>query len=74
MIWQDILMGITGFGYALVLIPTIRKKSRVPKITSVGNIVLLALNGLSLATLNLWAASASILLTLIAWLVILIRK
>ncbi len=74
MIWQDILMGIIGFGYSLALIPAMRSKTKVSKITCLANVVLLALNGLALATLGLWLAALSMGLTLVAWAVLLVRS
>lgn len=74
MLWQDVLMSITSFGFACAMIPSIMGKSKPSRLTCLFTCVGLVANGLALGTLGLYAAFSSAIVTLFAWGILLAQK
>lgn len=67
MIWQDIVIMISCFGFSLALIPTIKGKHKPEKSSCLLTFVLLSLCAISFATLGLWLSFVAELTAIIAW-------
>lgn len=74
MIWQDWAIMVACFGFGLALIPSIRGKNKPARASCIFTIVLLAIIGVSFATLKLWASFASEVVTAIAWGILFFQK
>jgi hypothetical protein len=74
MIWQDIVIMISCFGFAFALIPTIRSINKPPKSTCLLTIFLLSIVAISFATLHLWLSFASELTGITAWAIVYFQK
>ena len=74
MIWQDFVIMIACFGFAVALIPSIRGKQKPPKSSCILTIILLAAIAISLGTLNLWLSVFAEVTSIIAWGVLLFQK
>ena len=73
-IWQDTVLMLTGFGFSSALISTIRARSKPTRLTCLTTAVLLAINSVCMATLGLWLAFISLVLTTVAWVVLLVQR
>lgn len=73
-IWQDIVLMITGFAFSIALIPTIKAKEKPTKSTCLITAICLTINAICLATLNLWLAFSSVVLSDIAWWILLFQR
>ena len=74
MIWQDIVIMISCFGFALALIPSIKGKQKPAKSSCVLTLILLTLCALSFATLHLWLSFSAELTAIIAWGILLFQN
>ncbi len=74
MIWQDIVIMVSCFGFALALIPTIKSKQKPPRSSCGLTLFLLALCSLAFATLHLWLSFAAELTSMAAWGILLFQK
>ena len=74
MIWQDIIIMIACFGFALALIPSIIGKGKPAKSSCLITIVLLTAIAVSFATLNLWLSFWSEITAIIAWGILLFQR
>lgn len=75
MIWQDFILMIAGFSFALALIPTIiSKKEKPPVKTCFFTIILLIAVTVCYGSLHLWSAVVSNICTTSCWSVILVQK
>ena len=66
MIWQDIVIMIACFGFAIALIPSIRGKQKPAKSSCILTIALLVAIAVCFATLGLWLSMASEITAIIA--------
>ena len=74
MIWQDVILMVGGFGFALALIPAVRAKNKPPRLTCLATGCLLLAFVVCYATLGLWLAAQSGALTALLWFVLLLQR
>jgi len=74
MIWQDIVIMIACFGFAIALIPSIRGKQKPAKSSCILTIALLLAIAVCFATLGLWLSMTSEITAIIAWGILLFQK
>jgi len=74
MIWQDIVIMVACFGFAIALIPSIRGKRKPEKLSCAITMILLIAIAVSFATLGLWLSFASEITAIIAWGILLLQK
>jgi len=74
MTWQDIVIMVSCFGFALALIPTIKGKHKPEKSTCLLTILLLALCAISFATLGLWLSFIAELASIMAWVILCVQR
>ncbi len=74
MIWQDVVIMVGCFGFALALIPTIRSKQKPPRSSCALTLFLLCLLVICFATLGLWLSFASEVAGMLAWGILLFQK
>jgi len=74
MIWQDIVIMVACFGFAVALIPSIRGKQKPEKSSCAITMVLLMAIAVSFATLGLWLSFISEITAIIAWGILLFQK
>jgi hypothetical protein len=73
MIWQDIVIMIACFGFAIALIPSIKGTQKPAKSTCILTIGLLAAIAVCFGTLNLWLSMASEITAIVAWGILLLQ-
>lgn len=71
MIWQDVVIMASCFGFAFALIPTIKGKSKPAPSSSLVTILLLSAIAMCFATLGLWLSFASEIASIMAWSILL---
>ena len=71
--WQDWVLMVGSFLFAVALIPTILSKTKPSPLTSLLTFVVLSLFVWVYGTLGLWKAVAAGSLTAIGWMVLLIQ-
>lgn len=74
MTWQDIVLMIGNFCFAIALIPTIRSKHKPPIATSAMTSIILIIFCIVYLSLGLNLGFIATALTAVCWLVILIQK
>lgn len=74
MIWQDIVIMVACFGFAVALIPSIKGKRKPEKSSCAITMVLLIAISVSFATLGLWLSFASEITAIVAWGILLFQK
>jgi hypothetical protein len=74
MIWQDWVMMVGSFIFALALIPSVRGKDKPAVSSSIITGTVLLVFTLCYATLGLWLSFGSTFLTVIMWYVLAIQK
>jgi biotin transporter BioY len=74
MIWQDIVIMIACFSFALALIPSIIGKNKPEKNTCLFTIIGLAAIAVCFATLSLWLSFTSEIASITAWSVLLFQR
>ena len=74
MIWQDLVIMIACYGFAIALIPTIIGKQKPARFTCWLTMVLLAAIAVSFATLGLWLSFWSEIVSIIAWGILLFQR
>lgn len=67
MLWQDAALMVIQFAFIPTLIPMIRRKTVVPKSTSVSEVVLLAALGVVYGTLHLWLGMSGVITVGVVW-------
>ncbi len=70
--WQDWILMITGFGFTLALIPAVRRPPS--KMACLLTAVLLLINGIAVATLELWLAFSATMLNCCMWTLLLTKS
>ncbi len=74
MLWQDVVIMISCFGFALALIPSIRSKQKPARSSCALTVFLLLLCAVSFATLGLWLSFSAEMLATLAWGILLVQK
>ena len=74
MIWQDIVIMVACFGFAMALIPSIMGKNKPAKSSCLITVVLLTAIAVSFATLGLWLSFWSEITAIIAWGILLFQS
>lgn len=74
MIWQDVVIGIGQFVFALALVPAIVSEEKPPRSTCAMTGGLLAVFAMVYATLDLWLATLACAICATCWLVLMIQK
>jgi len=72
--WQDIVIMIACFGFAVALIPSIRGKQKPAKSSCLITIILLSAIAVCFGTLKLWLSLAAEITSIIAWSILLFQK
>ena len=74
MLWQDVVIMIACFGFAIALIPSIRGKQKPAKSSCLLTFVLLTAIAISFITLGLWLSFIAELTSIIAWGILLFQR
>jgi biotin transporter BioY len=74
MTWQDVVICIGCFGFALALIPSIRGKHKPARSSCLLTMVLLAMIAVCFATLCLWLSFSAEIASFIAWGILLFQR
>ena len=74
MIWQDIVMAIGGFGFALALLPSVLYEDKPAKSTCAMTGVILTSYVVAMATLGLFFSSMATGITATMWWVLLYQQ
>jgi hypothetical protein len=74
MIWQDIVIMVSCFGFAIALIPSIRGKAKPAKSSCAITATLLTTLAVCFATLGLWLSFISEITSIVAWLILLFQR
>ena len=74
MIWQDVVIMVACFGFAVALIPSIKGKQKPARLSCLITIILLIGIAVSFATLGLWLSFASEITAIVAWGILLFQK
>ena len=74
MIWQDIVIMLSCFGFALALIPSIKGQQKPARSSCVITILLLTAIAVCFATLRLWLSFVSELTSITAWGILLFQR
>jgi len=72
--WQDIIMMIGGFIFAVALVPSVRSKDKPALSSSLTTGTVLLVFCVCYATLDLWLAFSSTILTVIMWYILAYQK
>ncbi len=73
-IWQDIVLMATSFVFAPSLIVSIVKKTKYPAWTSLPTAIALTIMVVVYATLGLWLAASTTILTASCWYILFFRR
>jgi len=73
-IWQDIVIMVACFGFAIALIPSIKGKQKPERSSCLLTILLLLAIAVSFATLKLWLSMFAEITAIIAWSILLFQK
>jgi hypothetical protein len=65
--WQDWILGLIGYVFALTLIPMLRQRAKPPLTTSLSTFALLMVMAVTEATLGLWNTTVSTVVTMALW-------
>ena len=74
MIWQDVVIMVACFGFAIALIPSIRGIHKPEKLSCLITIVLLTAIAVSFATLGLWLSFWAEVTAIVAWGILLFQS
>lgn len=74
MIWQDVVIMVACFGFAIALIPSIRGRQKPERSSCLLTIILLLAIAVSFATLKLWLSTVAEITAIIAWGILLFQK
>ena len=74
MIWQDIVFMIGGFIFSIALVPSILGENKPARLSCAITGIILAVYCVLYATLGLWLAFSSGMLTSLAWFILLIQR
>lgn len=68
--WQDFVFSIGSIVFCIALMPTILGKAKPPLLTAAPIALVLFIFALTYASLNLWFASTTTLLTSVLWTIV----
>jgi hypothetical protein len=71
--WQDIVITVCCFGFAISAMPTVLSKSKPPRSTSILMASLMTIIGICFGTLGLWLSMSAEFVAAIPWIIILIQ-
>ncbi len=74
MIWQDVVLFIGQWFFALALIPALRAKSKPPLATSIPTGSILLVFAGTYASLGLWSGAVAASVVGVLWLVLAVQK
>ena len=74
MIWQDIVIMVACFGFAVALIPSIRGGQKPERSSCLFTIILLLAIAVCFGTLKLWLSMTAEITAIIAWGILLFQK
>jgi hypothetical protein len=74
MIWQDLVIAIGQWFFAITLLPTLFSKELPPYFTSIPTGMILIIFGFTFGTLSLWNSAISSIVVGCVWLSIAIKK
>uniref|UniRef100_A0A6M3KXT7 Uncharacterized protein n=1 Tax=viral metagenome TaxID=1070528 RepID=A0A6M3KXT7_9ZZZZ len=74
MIWQDVVIMVSCFGFAIALIPSIKSNQKPTKSSCLLTIILLSAIAICFATLKLWLSFTAEISSIIAWGILLFQK
>ncbi len=74
MMWQDVVIMVSCFGFALALIPSIMGKQKPARSSCVLTAVLLTAIAVSFATLGLWLSVVAEITSIVTWLILLFQR
>ena len=74
MIWQDIVLSIGGFLFSVALLPAIKAKEKPPRSSCLLTASILTVYCAVYASLSLWLAFFSGLLTAACWWTLLVQR
>jgi hypothetical protein len=72
--WQDIVLGIGSFIFAVALIPSVMSEHKPALWTSILSFVVLVVFVITYASLSLWYATFSTTLTALLWGILMLQK
>ena len=72
--WQDIVIMVAGFGFAIALISSIKGKQKPARSTCALTVVLLTAIAVCFATMGLWLSFVSEVTSIIAWGILLFQR
>ncbi len=74
MIWQDVVIMVSCFGFTIALIPSIRSNQKPARSSCTITVLLLILCAVSFATLKLWLSFLAETTAIIAWGILLFQR
>ena len=74
MIWQDIVLMIGGFVFAVALLPSVLGKHKPAASSSIATMIVLHIFCAVYVTLDLWLTFGATLITSTLWLVLAVQK
>ena len=74
MIWQDVVIMVSLFGFSLALVPTVLGKSKPAKLTCIMTILFQLAIAISFVTLHLWLSFTGGLLVTSMWTILLFQR
>ena len=74
MIWQDVVIMVACFGFAIALIPSIVGRQKPERSSCLLTAVLLTAIAVAFATLELWLSFAAEVTAIIAWGILLFQR
>ena len=74
MLWQDVVIMVSCFGFAFALIPSIKGKQKPAKSSCAITLVLLAMCLISFGTLGLWLSFGAEATAMVAWAILLFQR
>lgn len=74
MIWQDVVIMVSCFGFAVALVPSILGRQKPERSSCVLTILLLAAIAVCFGTLGLWLSMGAELVSIAAWAILLVQR
>ena len=74
MIWQDLVLMLGGFGFSIALIPAVKAREKPPRSSCLMTGSILGIFAVIYATLGLWLAFSSTIITAGMWFALLLQQ
>ena len=74
MVWQDLVLMLGGFGFSFALIPAVRSREKPPRSSCLMTGSILGIFAVTYATLGLWLAFSSTIITTTMWFILLLQR